>query len=246
VAEAEGVLDGRRTLVIGASQGIGRAIAARLHADGARVAASARSKDNLDALVGALGERAVALACDVREPEACTDVVAHAVDAFGGLDALIYSAGIAEFAALADATADEWRAVYETNVLGALMVTNAAIPHLRAARGHAIFVVSETTVTNPWPGLGLYASSKAALDRCIMVWNAEVPEVAFTGLVAGPTGGTEFATAKGADAMQFGKQWFRMGLMDRGTLEPEDHAHAVVAVLTSRAGIETLWVRPRP
>ena len=123
-------LEGRRVLVVGASAGIGRAIAGQFVARGAQVAFCARRPDILRAAVAEAGGGAV-VAGDVRVAEDCDRVVTDAVAALGGLDAVCYSAAVSPLRLLADTTADDWRAVLETNVVGAALVT---APRSRTSR----------------------------------------------------------------------------------------------------------------
>lgn len=238
---------GRRVLVVGASKGIGRAIALRLANEGATVVAAARSKDRLDDLVAASGGSAVSLSVDVRDPEQCASVVDEAVAAVGGLDALVYTPATTHFRELKETTADDWRLVMETNVIGAALITAAAAPHLEAASGRAIYLTTEAAAYfPPWRGIGLYLSSKAALEKCVEVWNLEHPAVAFTKLVVGATAGTEFAPEADLEAkMRFAREWYERGYLPQPGLQPEDHAKAVFDILTSEAQIDTMWVRPR-
>ncbi len=79
-----------------------------------------------------------------------------------------------------------WRRVFDTNVIGAAIVTSAAIEHLTASGGTAAYLSSvSASLTPPWPGLGAYAVSKAALDKLVEAWRAEHPTVGFTRVVVG-------------------------------------------------------------
>jgi NAD(P)-dependent dehydrogenase (short-subunit alcohol dehydrogenase family) len=188
-----GRLDGCRALVVGASGGLGRAIASRLDAEGARVAVAARRVDLLAQLRDEAGGRPVVVACDVRDPEACARAVDEAVDRLGGLDALVYAPGVAVIAELSRANAVHWHEVLSTNVVGASLVTAAAVPHLEASAGVAVYLSSVSAhLTPPWRGMGLYIASKVALEKCVEVWKLEHPSVRFTTIVAGSTAGGEF------------------------------------------------------
>jgi NADP-dependent 3-hydroxy acid dehydrogenase YdfG len=104
-----GGISGRRILVVGASSGMGRAIAVSLGKSGARVALTGRRLERLEEAAAEVGDGALPLAHDVREASSTEAVVARAADALGGLDALIYCAGIGRLVMLADAGADVWR-----------------------------------------------------------------------------------------------------------------------------------------
>jgi len=241
-------LDGRRMLVVGASQGLGRAIALRLLDEGASVAIAARGIDRLNEMAPE-NERVFPIACDVRDPSACNAVVASAVDRLGGLDGLIYAPGLTVLTELWKATPDHWRVAFETNVIGAGLVTAAAVPHLDASKGAAIYLSSVSAhLTPPWIGMGLYLASKVALEKCVEVWKLEHRNVRFTTIVIGSTGGTSFfANAEKPypdDIDRFSEQWKRRGYLAQEQLAPEDQANAVVDVLRSGAQIDVVWVRP--
>ena len=245
-----GDLDGRRVLVVGASKGIGRSIALRLDADGAKVAAAARSAGRLDEVVEAASGEVVPVVCDVRDTDAAASAVDRAADALGGLDALVYSTGTTYFTELAKATEDQWKLVYETNVIGAGLLTAAALPHLEASdRANAIYLTTEAAAGfPPWRGLGLYMSSKAALEKCVETWNLEHPEIAFTSLIVGATLGTEFSSTEAndlEDVMRYSAEWGRLGHTGESILQPEDHAKAVADILTGTSQMDVVWVRPR-
>jgi NAD(P)-dependent dehydrogenase (short-subunit alcohol dehydrogenase family) len=239
-------LDGRRALVVGASGGIGKAMGLALNREGASVAFAARTRDKLDAAVAECQGKAIAVPCDVRDEESCRAAVAATVDAFGGLDALVYSAGTGAFTELAGATAEDWRNVLDTNVVGAALVTAAAVPHLNAAQGHAIYLSSESALHHtPWRGIGIYIASKRALDSMVRSFALEVPDVHFTTYVVGSTGGTEFVTPEQTDEITpFLTEWYEQGLV-LGMLEPETHAKALVDILTTDGWIQTISVRVR-
>lgn len=122
----------RRALVVGASSGLGRCIGVGLARRGWRVALLARRADRLAAAAAEAGAGSVAVPCDVRDANACSDAIGEACAALGGADALVYSAGIGPLAPLAETTAAAWRAVFDTNVVGASLATAAALRTSRA------------------------------------------------------------------------------------------------------------------
>jgi NAD(P)-dependent dehydrogenase (short-subunit alcohol dehydrogenase family) len=179
-------LAGRRMLVVGASSGIGRELVLAAGRAGARIALAARRYDRLQELEADAGDDAVALQCDVRKPIACELAVKAAVQHLGGLDIVVFATGINRLGWLAETTADAWRDLVDTNLIGAALVTQAALPHLRDGHGR-IGYLSSHSVARPWPGLGAYAATKAALDTMVAGWRIEEPDVAFTRFVVGPT-----------------------------------------------------------
>jgi NAD(P)-dependent dehydrogenase (short-subunit alcohol dehydrogenase family) len=161
-------LDGRVAVVSGASKGIGLAIVRTLLDEGARVVAtSRRTSPELEELGGDL----VHVPADFMDPHAPADVVARAVERFGGLDVLINNAGgpapgspIPHEGFLARSDAD-WRAIFEFNLLSAVRASRAAIPLLLERGGGAI--VNVTSVVGRQPQLFNldYAAAKAAMSN---------------------------------------------------------------------------------
>ena len=180
-------LVGRRVLVVGASAGIGRVIGETLCDAGAHVAFASRRKDVCEAAAKEAPGTAIGLECDATDEAQCQRVVDETVAGLGGLDDVVYTAGAISLVALADADAGWWRRTFETNVMGAALVTRAALPHLLRSKGSVVYLSSVASTGTPWPGLGVYSSTKAALNRMIEVWRSEHPEVGFTRVLVGPT-----------------------------------------------------------
>jgi NAD(P)-dependent dehydrogenase (short-subunit alcohol dehydrogenase family) len=237
----------RRILVVGASSGIGHAIAIALGGEGARVALAARRKERLEEIAEAVPGGAAVARCDVRDPDSCEDAVAAAVGELGGLDALVYAAGKALLVPVAEADAEAWREIFETNVSGASLVTRAALPHLSASRGRALYLSSISADDRPpRRGLGLYVVSKAALNRLIAVWQEEQRSVGFTCLNVGDTGSTEMA--RGWDPEQGGecvREWIEKGFMFGRAMLPDSVAHHVVDLLASEETVSESTIVPR-
>ena len=179
-----------RTVVIGASSGLGRCIGVGLAQRGARVALLARRLTRLENAAKEAGPQAVALECDVTDEASVTSAIDAAATALGGIDNLIYTPAIGPVVRLVDTDADVWRRIFDTNVIGASLATTAAIPYLTVSAGKAVYLSSDAgTFGPPWPGLGAYGVSKAALERLVEAWRAEHPDIGFTCLVVGECGG---------------------------------------------------------
>jgi NAD(P)-dependent dehydrogenase (short-subunit alcohol dehydrogenase family) len=179
-------LRGRRVLAIGSSAGAGRAVALALAQRGATVAFAARRGEKVAELAKNVGNGAVGLQCDIRQESSCQEVVDRAAEALGGLDAVLYAPAIIAMSTLMDADGSYWDEVLRTNVTGAALVTRAAISHLGATRGRMVYFSSVSSSGPAWPGLGVYITSKAALERMVEAWRTEHPEVLFTCLSIGP------------------------------------------------------------
>ncbi|GAB3611779.1 SDR family oxidoreductase [Humibacter ginsengisoli] len=156
--------NGKVWFITGTSRGFGRAWAEAALERGDRVAATARDVASLDDLVEKYGDRLLPVQLDVTDREADFAAVRVAHDRFGRLDVVVNNAGYGHFGFIEEVTEDEARAQLETNVFGALWVTQAALPYLRAqGSGHIIQVSSIGGIT-AFPLVGIYNASKWALE----------------------------------------------------------------------------------
>ena len=245
-----------RAVVVGASSGLGRCIAIGLGRRGAQVAVLARRHDRLVDTAQAIGPGALAIACDATDPASCREAIEKAASGLGGIDGLVYAPGIGPLARLVDVGVETWRAAFDTNVIGAALVTAAAIPHLTASKGAAAYLSSvSASLTPPWPGLGAYAVSKAALDKLVEAWRAEHPTVGFTRVVVGDCGGGEGNSmvefARGWDFKLAGELfpiWQARSYLSGSLLDVEDLVRVVDTVLScgSGASIPSVTITPRP
>jgi len=155
-------LSGEAALITGASSGIGEATALALAAAGARVAIAARRAGRLDALAARIekaGGTALRIEADVTSNDDVAAMVGKVVAEWGGLDILVNNAGVMLLSPAAEATLDDWRQMIELNLLALMGVTKAALPHLKAAKGHIVNVSSVAgRVANP--GASGYAATK--------------------------------------------------------------------------------------
>ncbi|TPN54129.1 SDR family NAD(P)-dependent oxidoreductase [Mesorhizobium sp. B1-1-7] len=155
-------LMGKVALVTGASSGIGEATAAALAAAGAKVAVAARRADRLDMLVGRIekaGGKALAIEADIAKSGDITAMVDKIVSEWSRLDILVNNAGVMLLSPAAEADLDDWRRMIELNLIGLMAATKAALPHLKAAKGHVVNISSVAgRVANP--GASAYAATK--------------------------------------------------------------------------------------
>jgi NAD(P)-dependent dehydrogenase (short-subunit alcohol dehydrogenase family) len=245
-----------RTVVLGASSGLGRCIGVGLAQRGARVALLARRRERLDDAAKEAGPGTLAIECDVTDAPSCRSAIAEAAAGLGGIDALVYAPGIGPLARLVDTDAETWRRVLDTNVTGAALATAAAIPHLTESAGIAVYLSSvSASLTPPWPGLGAYAVSKAALDKLVEAWRAEHPGIGFTRLVVGDCGGGEGDSMTGFTegwdrelATELGTVWFTRNYIAGSLIEVEQLVAVVDAVLRGGATLSmpSVTVAPRP
>lgn len=156
-------LKDRRIVVTGAASGIGRAIAECFAAHGARVGLIDRDAEGLARIATAIGSRATSCACDVTAPEDVRQAIATAATAIDGIDGVVNCAGISLWRNLGDCTLEEWRAVHAVNLDAAFLVSQACLPHLKAAGGGTIVNIASGAALRPTRDFGVYATSKAAL-----------------------------------------------------------------------------------
>lgn len=241
----EGRLAGRRVLVMGASAGIGRVVAQRVCASGAHVAFAARRRDVCAEAAAEVHGRSVALACDVTDEDQCRDVVDGAVAAFGGLDDVVFSTGAISVVALDAADAGWWRRTFDTNVMGAALLTKYALPHVEQGPGSFVYLSSISSIGAVWPGLGVYTATKAALNRMVETWRVEHPDVGFVRIFVGPTDNAGTGTDFDPSALEHMARWAALGVASGAMGSPESIADAVELVLGSDARIADVTVVPK-
>ncbi|CAD5992098.1 SDR family oxidoreductase [Agreia sp. COWG] len=150
--------------ITGTSRGFGREWAIAALDRGDKVAATARNVDSLDDLVAKYGDSILPITLDVTDRAADIAAVNQAFEHFGRLDVVINNAGYGHFGFIEEVTEGEARAQLEANVFGALWVTQAALPHMRAQKSGHIIQVSSIGGISAFPGIGLYHASKWALE----------------------------------------------------------------------------------
>jgi clavulanate-9-aldehyde reductase len=159
-------LNGKVALVTGASSGIGEATARALAADGAHVAIAARRNDRLAALRDELesaGAQVLTLELDVTDEGAARAAVQSTVDKFGALDIVVNNAGVMLLGPVENADTTDWTRMINTNVLGLMYLTHAALPHLLASQG-TVVQISSVAGRVARSGSAVYNASKHAVN----------------------------------------------------------------------------------
>jgi NAD(P)-dependent dehydrogenase (short-subunit alcohol dehydrogenase family) len=156
-------ISGRTVLITGAARGIGAAAAERLHRKGANVALVGLEPELLEQNAERLGERAAFFEADVTDFAAMQEVVARAVDRFGGIDVAIANAGIAFTGTLADSPVEQVERTLAVNLLGVWRTDRAVLPEILKSRGYLLNIASLAAATHS-PMMGPYAAAKAGVE----------------------------------------------------------------------------------
>jgi NAD(P)-dependent dehydrogenase (short-subunit alcohol dehydrogenase family) len=151
-------------LITGAARGLGRVLAEHVLAKGDAVAATARNLSALDDLVALAPDRVLPVLLDVNVSEACAPAVAQVLARFGRVDVLVNNAGYGLAGAVEEVSMAQARQQMETNFFGAVAMSQAVLPAMRAQkRGHLLQISSIAGLVGT-PGLGIYNASKFALE----------------------------------------------------------------------------------
>lgn len=163
-------------LITGASRGIGARIAAAALANGDAVVATARDASSVTQRFGTQ-PALLAVSLDVTNEAQGIAVAKAAIEHFGRIDVLVNNAGFGLLGAVEEASADEVRRVYETNVFGLLNITRAVLPYMRAARSGHVINLSSVGGYASGPGFGVYCSTKFAVEGLSEALHAELAPV---------------------------------------------------------------------
>ncbi|MEM7720761.1 MAG: SDR family oxidoreductase [Pseudomonadota bacterium] len=164
-------ISGKTVVVTGASRGIGAAAAQEFAAQGVNVVLLARDRDAIADLAGEIGDRALAVPCDVARYWEVEAAITAAVETFGGVDVLINNAGMIDpMARIEDADPEAWGQLIDVNLKGVMHGIRAALPAMAARGGGTVINISSGAATNALEAWSAYCSSKAAvlmMTRCL-------------------------------------------------------------------------------
>lgn len=236
---------GRRILVVGASSGIGQALALAVGAAGARVALAARRlalvAQAADEIRQAGGE-ARSFPCDVTVAVEVQSLVDEAARWMGGIDAVFYLSGASPLVRVADASPAQWHELLATNLVGAATVVASSLTHLRRATAPVVVVTTTTMGSAPWPWLTVYGSTKAALAEMARGLRREEPDVRFLCVAVGPTL-TAFADGWDPEtATAAFTAWAEGAMMRHGVLEAPAMAAAIIDAVLDPDGPDDILI----
>jgi NADP-dependent 3-hydroxy acid dehydrogenase YdfG len=160
-------LDGKVVVITGASSGIGEATAEALAEEGATVVVAARREERLSELVERLngdGGRALAVECDVTDEEQAHALIQRAKDEFGQVDILVNNAGVMQLSKIEKGLSDEWRTMFDVNVMGLLYTTDAAVQVMKEQGSGHLVNVSSVAGRKSGPLRGAYSGTKFAVN----------------------------------------------------------------------------------
>ena len=181
--------ESKRFIVTGAADGLGKAVAARLVDEGARVALADIAEAKLSAVAAELGERVAPFACDVSNETDVAAAFTAAVDWLGGLDGLVNSAGIVDFGISHEYPLERWQRVIDVVLTGTFITNKTALPHLLDSHGAVVNIGSIGGLRGKaWQAA--YSAAKAGVANLTRALACEyVGRVRFNCVAVGGIGG---------------------------------------------------------
>ena len=238
-------LNGKVAVVTGASSGIGEATVRSLAAEGAAVVAGARRKERLEGLVEEVtrsGAQAIAVECDVTDEQQAHALVDRAIGEFGRIDILVNNAGVMLLSKVEKGLSEEWRQMFDVNVLGLLYATDAAIEAMKEQGSGHIVNVSSVAGRKTRPTGGVYSGTKFAVNAISEALRQELLEDGIRITIVEPGAVATELTEHITD------EEVREGLKQRNIepLQSEDIANAITYAVgqPQRVSVNEILIRP--
>lgn len=175
-------------LITGCSTGFGRALATEALAQGYRVAVAARKTEDVQDIVSAYPDTAIAVKLDVTVQEQIKAAVATTLEKFNQIDVLVNNAGIGYFAAIEESEEAEVRRMFEINVFGLAKMTQEVLPQMRKQKSGHILNISSIGGLRSFPGVGFYNATKYAVDGLSEALYKEVAPLGIKVTIIAPSG----------------------------------------------------------
>jgi len=239
-------LDGKVAVITGASSGIGEATAEALPAEGASVVVAARREDRLSDLVERIngnGGKALPVECDVTDEEQAHSLIQKAKDEYGQVDILVNNAGVMQLSKVEKGLSDEWRRMFDVNVLGLLYATDAAVQVMKEQGSGHLVNVSSVAGRRSRATTGVYSGTKFAVNAISEALRQELLEDSIRVTIVEPGAvETELATHITDEEAQEALS----GLLKLDILQPEDIANAIAYAVTQpeRVSVNEVLIRP--
>ena len=237
-------LENRVALVMGASRGIGRAIAATLAQEGARVAIASRSLEKLEEAVREIGSGAMPFAADAGDLDRIESLPSEVKAALGPIEILVLNTGGPPFGGALDHERDEWESAYRSLVLAPRLLAGAVVPGMRERGWGRIVNVGSSSTREPIPGLNLSNANRMAAVGFLKTLSREV---AANGITVNTVATGRFATERLADASGSlaGAEEAAKSEVPAGRLgQPEEYGDLVAFLCSERAAYITGTVIP--
>ena len=237
-------IEGRTALVMGASQGIGRGIAASLAREGAPVAIASRSRERLERAAREIEGEVVPFVADANDLDRLAGLPAEVAEALSPVEILVTNTGGPPLGRALEHPADEWEAAYRTLVLAPRTLVDAVLPGMRERRWGRIANVASSSVREPIPGLAL---SNAHRMAAVGLFKTLAAEVAGDGITVNTLATGRFATQRAADnagSLDAAEERARSEVPAGRLGTPEEHGDLVAFLCSERASYLTGAVIP--
>ena len=239
-------LDGKVAVITGASSGIGEATAEALATEGASVVVAARREDRLSELVERIngnGGKALSVAADVTDEGQAHELIQRAKSEFGRVDILVNNAGVMQLSKVDKGLSDEWRRMFDVNVLGLLYATDAAVGVMKEQGSGHLVNVSSVAGRRSRATTGVYSGTKFAVNAISEALRQELLEDNIRVTIVEPGAvATELATHITDEDAKEGLS----GLLSLDILQAEDIASAIAYCVTQpeRVSVNEILIRP--
>jgi len=237
-------LEGRVALVMGASRGIGRGIAAALAREGARVAIVSRSRERLEQAAAEIGDGATPFVADATDLDRLGALLTEVAEALGPVDVLVANTGGPPLGGALDHELDDWEAAYRSLVLAPRVLAGAVVPGMRERRWGRIVNVGSSSTREPIPGLNLSNSHRMAAVGFLKTLSREV---AADGITVNTVATGRFATerlAANAGSIEAAEETAKREVPAGRLGTPEEYGDLVAFLCSERAAYITGTVIP--